>query len=74
MMYDIQDSDELNSFHIQISFNSLRQTLSLITGNTNLLQYFLINTSFLINFSLKNDINFNPSVSISVKYSKYNNV
>jgi len=74
MMYDIQDSEELNSYHIQISFNSLRQTISLRISNTNLLQYFLINTSFLIHFSLQNGINFNPFVSVSVEYSKYNTV
>jgi len=74
MMYNIQDSDELNSFHIQISFNSLRQTISLRISNTNLLQYFLINISFLIHFSLHNGINFNPFVSVSVEYSKYNTV
>ena len=71
-MCDSQDSDEHKSFHIQISFNSLWQTISLGISNTNLLQYFLINISFLIHFSLKNDINFNPVVSVSVKYSKYN--
>jgi hypothetical protein len=72
VVYDIQDSDEMNSFHIQISFNSLRQTISLRISNTNLLQYFLINISFLIHFSLQNYINLNLFVFVSVKYSKYN--
>ena len=32
----------MNSFHIQVSFNSLRQTISLRISNTNLLQFFLL--------------------------------
>jgi hypothetical protein len=71
-MYDIQDSDELNSFHNQISFNSLRQTISLRISNTNLLQYFLIDTAFVIHFSLQNDIKFNPFAPVSMIYFKYN--
>jgi hypothetical protein len=67
-MCDIQDSDERNSFHIQISFNSLRRTISLRISNTNLLQYFLINTSFLINFSLQNYINFNLCTIFQIQH------